>query len=227
VCRRKQRVKVGTRVCRTTCASAAASNASEETIGPLPPWGKRAGDDPASKRKRWTYAVCSKRLVGSVSESSRLSARSQSRIEQASPPNFLTKALDDQVLRPSGPPTRPENNPKRRPAIAGAQAGARRRAPRTRLSKPQLACHDEGPRRIGLRCSGGRNGNGVCTNARRSCEHNGATRDGHGSNCGVHWQGAGLSVSAIAPGPGKSVWQLRCRKRHVQHAAARSFTRRA
>src|SRR5690606_328238 len=34
----------------TTCASAAASNAGCETIGPLPPRGKRAGDEPASKR---------------------------------------------------------------------------------------------------------------------------------------------------------------------------------
>ena len=66
----------------TTRASAAASNASEETVGPLPPRGKRAGDGPASKRKRRTYAACSKRLFGSVRESSRLSARSQPRFEQ-------------------------------------------------------------------------------------------------------------------------------------------------
>jgi hypothetical protein len=69
---------------RTPCASAAASNASEETIGPLPPWGKRAGDDPASKRKRWTYAACSKRQLARAFKSRRLRARSCSEIEQES-----------------------------------------------------------------------------------------------------------------------------------------------
>ena len=53
----------------TPCASAAASNASAETIGPLPPWGKRAGDDLASKRKRGTYAACSKRLFDGATAS--------------------------------------------------------------------------------------------------------------------------------------------------------------
>ena len=59
----------------TPCDSAAASNASSETIGPLSPRGKRAGDDPASQRKRWKNAVCSNRLLDRRQQSSTGSAR--------------------------------------------------------------------------------------------------------------------------------------------------------
>jgi hypothetical protein len=136
----------------TTCASAAASNASEETIGPLPQRGKRAGDDLASQRKRQTFSACSKRQLARAFRSRRLSARSSTNRSERTTQIQPHEARAVQEGRTRDDFGNPCALPKRRPSLASALAERERRASQAEQSKPQLAPESTGPCRRRLRC---------------------------------------------------------------------------